>query len=222
VIQTGTKGTSGETLNESKSGVTKNYRIAYQRRIYVNIPFELSILFTSQRLVPPDVTGYQTREGHICISHTPADIMVELQFTEGSFEADRKSVKVSLNEKNDTTLSFWLKPLKSEDCLLSVRICQVEEGNPAPKVTELDWVALHIAVTSVLGLNAHNLDLALKGLGSLISLCLIALAYITKREVDWVQLTGMVFLALATPFGVTVAGSATDLLKPQAAKVDDC
>jgi hypothetical protein len=235
--------------------VARDYRISYQQRIHINIPFELLVRFAMPGKLGGVEPGVEYRDGDIVIiTDDPAPtVKVELLFDAGSFEADRKSAVATLAAESGPILRFWLKPLKSEYCLLTVLISHVSEAptgesveqiqvttaddghgvtqtstttvkKPAGARTaekELDRVTLKIAVTSILGLNARGLDLLLKSLGALIGLFLVALAFITGRQVDWIQGVELVILAIATPLGVTIADPAQGLLKPAEAKGDE-
>ena len=245
---------SGAAVAPAPATVARDYRITYQQRIYINIPFQLAVRFTLPGGLTKPGPKDESRDGHFeIITDDPSlTVKVELLFAEGSFEADRTSAEAALAKGDDTTLSFWLKPLKSEDCLLTVRIYHVREAPTEESVeqiqvtiadvghgrtqasttiikkpagvktveTELDRAPLNIEVTSVLGLNARGLDLMLKSLGMLIALFLIALAYITGRQVDLIQSVELVILAIATPFGVKIADPAKGLLKPAKAEDD--
>jgi len=119
--------------------ISKDYRIKYCRQVYVNIPFELRVAFAEPGSLKEKEPELIVRDGHIKfeVPEEEPTVKVELVFADGSFEANETTQEKPLKKDRETVFSFWLKPLKSEDCLLTVTISYAALEEVAEKVEQI-------------------------------------------------------------------------------------
>ena len=114
----------GSTTQEPRYVISKDYRIRYSRQVYVNTPFELSVVFAEPGTLRKSDPKLTIRDGRVLFQTSEPEpaVKVELSFADGAFEANQTVQEKPLKKRGSTTFSFWLKPLRSEDCLLMVSI----------------------------------------------------------------------------------------------------
>ena len=119
--------------------ISKDFAIEYTRQTYLNIPFELLVRFTKVGQIRLSGSQSIVREGHVEFEATESEpiVKVELLFDEDAFEANETSQEKVLKVDDETVFSFWLKPLKSENSLLTVTISYVHEEEIAEKLAQI-------------------------------------------------------------------------------------
>lgn len=124
---------------ERKYTVSKDYRIKYSRQVYVNTPFELQVVFAKPGTLKKEEPKIIVRDGHIQFEAREEEptVKVELAFADGSFETNETIQEKPLKKQGETVFSFWLKPLKSEDCLLTVTISYAAQEKVEEKVEQI-------------------------------------------------------------------------------------
>jgi hypothetical protein len=121
------------STEEARYVISKDYRIRYSRQVYVNTPFELSVVFAEPGTLKKSDPKLTVRDGRVLFQTSEPEpaVRVELSFAAGAFEANETVQERPLKKRGSTTFSFWLKPLRSEDCLLMVSIsCAAHEQVP--------------------------------------------------------------------------------------------
>ncbi len=131
---------------ETKHTISKDYQIKYSRQVYVGIPFELQVTFADPGTLEK-MPKLVIRDGHIQFEASEDEpiVKVELVFATGSFETNSASQEKPLQKRDKTVFSFWLKPLKSEDCLLTVAISYVAQEQVEEKVEQIQVSAVQEA-----------------------------------------------------------------------------
>jgi hypothetical protein len=118
--------------------ISKDYQIKYARQVYIGIPFELDIVFADpgQLKIEPTLV---VRGGHVQFETVEEEpiVKVEIAFATGSFEANETLQQKPLQKQGQTIFSFWLKPLKSENCLLTITISSATQEQIEEKVTQI-------------------------------------------------------------------------------------
>jgi hypothetical protein len=114
----------GEPPPESKYVISKDYRVKYSRRVYVSTPFELTVAFAEPGTLRKSEPKLTVRDGRVLFQSPDPEPMIKvaLLFAPGTFESNQTAQEKRLKKRGSTAFSFWLKPLRSEDCLLTVSI----------------------------------------------------------------------------------------------------
>ncbi|GCE30774.1 hypothetical protein KDA_62580 [Dictyobacter alpinus] len=93
-------------------------------------------------------------------------LQAELHFVEGEFSCSRKVLRHRLHRHDETEFQFVVKPLKDEDCLVTVELFYMRETASTASQNETQIVAekvllanLVITATSFFGLHAGQLEL---------------------------------------------------------------
>jgi hypothetical protein len=158
-------------------------------------------------------------------------VQVELLFAEGEFSGSKTKAQQILKQSEDTLFQFVVKPLKDEDCILTVVISyvlpevlltfQTRElmGNDTKAVNpqEVLSVDLVMTVNSLFGLSAGVASLAKNALGIVGAGILLFLAakdgqlVTSNGHLDTLKASAYMLFAIANIAGVPIVDAAKNL-----------
>lgn len=122
------------------TSINRNVKIRYKHSIYVNKTFSLTITLTQNDILisedEKEIYRIETDKLNFVAYEKEPKVAVDLKFVEGDFEINQKKRIQKLNESDDTVFNFLVKPLRGEDCILTV-VFSYKEKIPMPgKITE--------------------------------------------------------------------------------------
>jgi len=119
--------------NKAQYKIERNLRIYYRSSIYINKIFRLDVSIEKESKDPITTTTNEKKK--LKITHSERlkfealeedpEIKVELKFAEEDFSANKTQEKKKLKKEEETKFSFLLKPLKAEECILTVIVSYV-------------------------------------------------------------------------------------------------
>jgi len=120
--------------------IQRNVKIQYKHSIYVNKAFSLTIKLAINEISitrdEQELYRIETDKLNFEAYEKEPKVAVKLKFAEGDFQINQKKRIQKLNETKDTIFKFIIKPLKAEDCILTV-VFSYREKIPMPgKITE--------------------------------------------------------------------------------------
>jgi len=122
------------------TSIQRNLKIRYKDSIYVNKTFFLTIRLTKKEIVvsedEKEIYQIETDKLNFEAYEKEPKITVELKFAEGDFQINQKKRIQKLNGSKDTIFNFRVKPLKAEDCILTVVFSYTEKIPMPGKITE--------------------------------------------------------------------------------------
>jgi len=118
---------------DKQIAIERNLRIYYKNIIYINEIFCLDVNIGKEGEVLISLTEEEERELNISKSERlkfeafepDPLVQVELKFADGDFGANKTKETKKLKKTEETKYSFLLKPLKAEECILTVAISYV-------------------------------------------------------------------------------------------------
>jgi len=131
-----TKIEDAENRADKQNTIERNLRIYYSSSIYINKIFRLDVSIGEDSEVPITPTNEekkklkkitQSERLKFDAFEKDPDIKVELKFAEGDFSANKTQEKKKLKKDEETKFSFLLKPLKAEECILTVIVSYVSK-----------------------------------------------------------------------------------------------
>ena len=147
-----------------KYRIRRDYRIEHGSQAYVNYPFGLRVVFSSETPKPAHVQrGFQEsdyirwappdEDPHLIVQHGSIEyvaeepepvVRLELKFAAESFEPTQSSIEKTLWRNQETVYSFWLNPLKEQvGSLIVVFSRAARDGQPG---SELASVPLSVPI----------------------------------------------------------------------------
>ncbi|KON33750.1 hypothetical protein AC477_01230 [miscellaneous Crenarchaeota group-1 archaeon SG8-32-1] len=132
-------GNQNNSLVEPTS-IKRNVKISFKHSIYVNKTFSLIIRLTKNDILvyedEKEIYQIKTDKLNFEAYEKEPKVTVELKYVEGDFEINQKKRIQKLNESKDTIFNFMVKPLKAEDCILTVVFSYKEKIPMSGKITE--------------------------------------------------------------------------------------
>lgn len=130
------------TENQAKTyKIDRKLRLTYSRSQYMNQTFELRVVIASESGHLPSLQPKEQRASEPderlqfeAYEQNPL-LQVEVQFAQGDFNANTTKQQKPL-EKDVTIFTFVLKPLKAEDCILTVVISYIPNIDVPEQITQ--------------------------------------------------------------------------------------
>jgi hypothetical protein len=219
--------------------VHRELRITYSRMTYTGKACHVNIKIAKEHGKFPDLTPQE----RMSFKEVPEKwlqfdaherepfVQVELLFAEGEFSGSKTKAQQILKQSEDTLFQFVVKPLKDEDCILTVVISyvlpevlltfQTRElmGNDTKAVNpqEVLSVDLVMTVNSLFGLSAGVASLAKNALGIVGAGILLFLAakdgqlVTSNGHLDTLKASAYMLFAIANIAGVPIVDAAKNL-----------
>lgn len=151
--------------------IKRRVRITYNRQTQIGKACYINIHIAGDLNDLSTVAKRQHSTLHIAPSHSlqfyaqeqmPL-LQAELQFAAGEFSSSQTVMQQTLRMNNETEFQFIVKPLKAEDCLLTVSISYIHKDdlreNEAPLADEILTTNIAITAQSFFGLQEGQLAL---------------------------------------------------------------
>jgi len=119
----------------AKQLISREFRVTYNRRIYVHKVFRLDVVIAPEAQKLPELTAQEKRalkeavRERLEFEALEAEplVQVALKCDEDAFEILEAAQAQRLSRERETRFTFRLKPLKAEDCLITVVISYLRE-----------------------------------------------------------------------------------------------
>jgi len=126
----GRRGRAATTAPPPKELIRREFLLTYDRRIYVHRVFRLDVVIAPEAQKLPELTAQEKRilkeavRERLEFEALEAEplVQVRLKCEEDDFEILEGTQAQQLSRERETRFTFHLKPLKAEDCLITVVI----------------------------------------------------------------------------------------------------
>ena len=144
----GSRGTPTSVRPSARQWISREFRVTYNRRIYVHKLFSLSVVFIPETQKLPELTAKERRvlqeavRDRLEFRAQDAEplVQVELKCREDAFEILDAAQAQRLGSGKETSFAFLLRPLKAEVCLITVVISYLQQEDVPETVKTVEIV----------------------------------------------------------------------------------